>query len=132
MAVGSSVMVGSVLIASLCTSWGWFLFFFGFCFPAGIGTVYWVPIICGWEWFPSRKGLVSGLTIGGYGFGSFFFGFLTSAIANPHNLAPELPKDDSGDTDLLFPAVVGEQVPRMFRLCLIFWALQALAASLLV
>ena len=55
----------------------------GVFFPAGTGLVYCTPIVCGWEWFPDNKGLVSGLIAGGYGFGAFIFGFLTTRIANP-------------------------------------------------
>ena len=51
----------------------------------GIGLLYWTPIICGWEWFPERKGLISGLIIGAFGFGALIFGFITTRIVNPEN-----------------------------------------------
>ena len=100
-------------------------------FPAGIGIVYWVPIMCGWEWFPDRKGLVSGLVVGGYGFGAFIFGYISTAIANPDDLKTAAPEDGS-TTDKLFPQHVAEEVPHMFRTCLILWVLLALCGVVLV
>ena len=52
--------------------------------------------MCGWEWFPNNKGLVSGLVVAGYGFGAFIFGFITTHIANPNDFKPEIPDDGSG------------------------------------
>ena len=61
------------------------MFFYCVGFPIGIGMTYWTPIMCGWEWFPNNKGLVSGLIVAGFGFGAFFFGFISTAIINPND-----------------------------------------------
>ena len=44
---------------------------------------YFVALICAWEWYPDRKGLVTGLTLGGYGFGSFIFAQISTKLVNP-------------------------------------------------
>ena len=111
--LGSLIMIAGVLIASMMESWWGFLFFYAIVFPFGIGIIYWPPIMCGWEWFPDNKGLVSGLIVGGYGFGAFIFGFISTAIANPDNDKPEKPKDGSTQ-DKLFPRSVADKVPEMF------------------
>ena len=85
-------------------------------YPIGIGMVYWPPIMCGWEWFPNNKGLVSGLIVAGYGFGAFFFGFISTAIVNPENVKVDK-KDGS-----FFPKSVSDNVPIMFHKCLLIWA----------
>ena len=114
------MMSSSILAATyMKTFWG-FALFYTVGFPLGIGFVYWTPTMCGWEWFPKNKGLISGLTLGGFGFGAFIFGFITTAIANPNNLKPEVPSDGS-TTDKLFPDSVAEKVPYMFRFCLAIW-----------
>jgi len=59
-------------------------------YAVGIGIAYWPPVICAWEWFPERKGLISGLIIGSYGLGAFFYNFITSAIVNPNNILPSI------------------------------------------
>jgi len=89
-------MCGSIFIASYMHNWWTFVFFYAVLFPIGIGIVYWIPIICAWEWFPERKGLVTGAILAGYGFGSFIFGFLSTAMVNPNNVRPEILDDGSG------------------------------------
>jgi len=103
--LGVTLMSGSIYAATFMKSWWAFFAFYCIGYPAGIGIVYWIPIMCGWEWFPNNKGLVSGLIVGGYGFGAFIFGFITTAIANPDNLKPQVPSDGS-TTDKLFPESV--------------------------
>lgn len=46
------------------------------------------PLVPSWEYFPEKRGLVSGLIVLGFGFGSFIFGFVSLAVANPHNESP--------------------------------------------
>ena len=60
--------------------------------------------------------------------GAFFFGFLTTAIANPNNEKPVMPDDGSSDHDKLMPKNVGEMVPHMFRVCLIIWVILGLTS----
>jgi hypothetical protein len=62
------------------------LFLYGIIFPIGIGLTYFIPLMCGWEWMPNNKGLVSGIILCGFGFGSFIFGFVAMAIVNPNNI----------------------------------------------
>lgn len=83
--VGSILCIGAFYMSSYMKTWYSFLFMYAIIFPIGVGLSYWTPIMCGWEHLPSRKGLVSGLVIGGFGFGAFIFGFISTAIANPNN-----------------------------------------------
>ena len=118
-------MCVSILVASFMKTWWTFIIFYGVLFPAGVGIVYWPPIICGWEWFPKNKGLISGLIVGGYGFGAFIFGFISTAIINP--------KDYKADKDSgYYPKEVGEKFPDALRIMLIMWAGLALIAVSLV
>ena len=34
--------------------------------------------------------MVSGIVVGGFGFGSFMFGFIAQAIVNPDDIEPDL------------------------------------------
>ena len=88
--------------------------------------------MCGWEWFPNNKGLVSGLIIGGFGFGAFIFAFVTTAIANPHDEKPAIPQDGSGTKNKLFSRDVAEKVPEMIHICLIFWSMLCILSILTV
>lgn len=130
MASGSAIMIVSIFIASTMTSWWGFVFWYCVMFPIGIGMVYWTPIMCGWEWFPENKGLISGLVVAGFGFGAFIFGFISTGIVNPNNLKANKPFVHDGTIDKIFPFEVAMRVPHMFRICLIFWSVFALIAIL--
>jgi len=83
--------------------------------PISWGLLYSVPVILSWEWFPERKGLISGLIIGAHGFASFISSFIAQAIVNPNNLMPD-------KITKLFPKEVTDNVPGMFNTQLIMYA----------
>lgn len=68
--------MSGVFFASFVESQGAFLVLYSVIYGSGIGLSYFTPLVCGWEWMPDKKGLASGIVIGGFGFGSFFFGLL--------------------------------------------------------
>jgi len=53
-----------------------FTIFYAGMMPISWGLLYSVPVILSWEWFPERKGLISGLIIGAHGFASFISSFI--------------------------------------------------------
>tara|TARA_B110000285_G_C15057436_1_gene580398 strand:- start:916 stop:1077 length:162 start_codon:yes stop_codon:yes gene_type:complete len=46
---------------------------YGIMCGIGVGITYFVPLVCAWEYFPERKGLVTGIIVGAYGFGAFIY-----------------------------------------------------------
>lgn len=73
---------------------------------------------------------MSGLVIGGFGFGAFAFGYISTNLVNPNNAKTSVPLDGSGSTDKLFPKDVADQVPHMLHVCLMIWTALALLAVL--
>jgi MFS family permease len=110
-------------MCTIVTSWWAFVYFYALQFPMGIGLVYYTPIVCCWEWFPEKKGLVTGIIVAGFGFGAFFFGFISTAILNPDDLSSNIVPPDSVSMDRLYPEEVALRVPKMFRTCLVIWAI---------
>jgi len=49
------------------------MFFYGVIGGIGCGINYMVPLVCAWDHFPNRKGLMTGIIVGAYGFGSFLY-----------------------------------------------------------
>ena len=45
-----------------------------------------VPLIAAWKYYPDNKGLVGGIILGFYGFGSFIYSQIARAIVNPNNM----------------------------------------------
>lgn len=68
--------------------------------------------------------MVSGLIIGGFGFGAFFFGFISFAQVNPNNANPDL-KVDGG---VIFSPDRPEasKFPEMLRVNIIIWSVLVL------
>jgi len=62
----------------------------------------------GWLWFPNRPGLISGIIIGGFGFGALAFGPIASKLVNPNN--------ENQDADGHFPTSVSDRVPYMLQM----------------
>lgn len=97
----------------------------------GCGMNYLVPLICGWEWFPERKGLVSGLTLGGYGFGSFIFSLISTKLVNPEGKSAEIEDPNNKDVKFFTPDVA-DRVPMMLRTLVYIWAGFVFVAVLLI
>ena len=86
----------------------------------GCGTCYFVALICSWEYFPHRKGLVTGITLGGYGFGSFIFAQISTKLVNPDGIQPSV-YDPANDVNYFDPSVA-DRVPFMIRTLVYIWA----------
>jgi OFA family oxalate/formate antiporter-like MFS transporter len=67
------------------------------------------------RYFPTHKGLVTGLIMLGYGFGNLLDGLLFTFLANPYNATPTLEVHHNGMTDRLFTAEVSLRVPFALR-----------------
>lgn len=79
--------------------WWQFVVLFGIVFPIGCGLQFFTNINIGMEWFPENMGLMAGTMIGGYGSGVFFFGTLTTSIANPDDMKNQIPDYGAKTTD---------------------------------
>lgn len=91
---------------------------------------YMEPLVCGWEWFPKNKGLVTGCILGGYGFASFIFSQVSTKLVNPDNLSPIEDPDDPSIS--YFGDEVADRVPFMIRTLVYIWACLALIGVLLI
>jgi len=86
MLIGSLTMSLGCYLASYQTTLAPFLFFYSILFGTGIGMAYTSPLIMGFNWFPTRKGMVSGVVLAGFGLGGFFFNKIGSGFGNPLGL----------------------------------------------
>ena len=129
MLFGGSLCCISVFLSTMVQTFSAFMFFYAVLFPIGIGIVYWPPIMCAWEWFGERKGLATGLIIGGFGFGAFIFGYISTALANPHD---EKRVKDPVSGQMFFAPEVANQVPHMLRICVLIWVCLFLGGTILV
>lgn len=90
---------------------------------------YMIPLVCSMEYFPERKGLVTGIIVGSYGLGSFIFNLVATKIVNPTGAAADLRTPDPNLT--LFHPIVANRVPMLLRiLCMVWLCLVLISASL--
>jgi OFA family oxalate/formate antiporter-like MFS transporter len=111
--------LAGVFLSSFTTSLNLFIFLYAVWFSVGIGVAYLVPLVCGWEFYRAQKGMVSGIVIGGFGFGSFAFSYVWFAIANPNNETPE--EKVEGGTIFSIHQPESENAPRMLRVWVLLW-----------
>ncbi len=79
--LGLSFLMGSVLVSE---SRPWALYLtYGILGGAGIGFAYVCPIASAMKWFPDKKGLVTGLSVAGFGAGALFFAGPASTLLLP-------------------------------------------------
>ena len=86
LSAGTSVGLVMLMTSAFVTSFPLFLALFGLGYGICNGLTYMVPMHHGWLWYPDNPGLVSGIVIGGFGFGSLIFGNVARLIVNPENL----------------------------------------------
>ena len=128
-AVGAIISLGGVFASSYTVSVAPYLALYCLMNGLGCGMCYMVPLICGWEWFPQNKGLVTGCILGGYGFGSFIFSQISTKLVNPDNASPEANPDS--DIDYYGPEVA-DRVPMMIRTLVYIWSGLALISVFLI
>ncbi|KAG5443126.1 Oxalate:formate antiporter [Clonorchis sinensis] len=76
----------------------------------GLGLGYSVVIAVATSWFPARRGLVSGLIVGGFGLGALIFTPIQTAYINPDNV-----KVDNVTREFTDPVLL-DRVPNVFLL----------------
>lgn len=81
--IGTIFLVLGLAVAGLTASLPLLYLGFGVLGGIGVGFIYGTPIATCVKWFPDKKGLISGLAVGGFGLGSIVFApICTSVIAS--------------------------------------------------
>lgn len=115
-------LIGIFVSSFMEDYWVW-LGVYGTSFGFSIGCLYILPMQVAWKHFPNRIGLAGGIAASGFGFGSFFFNFISTAIANPKNLKAK---------DSIYPKEVGDNVPVMIQSLAGIWTVLVIIAALLI
>jgi OFA family oxalate/formate antiporter-like MFS transporter len=80
---GGLLLGAGMILASMSRSMGglgWFIATFGVLGGVGIGTAYVCPVSACLRWFPDKRGLVTGLSVAGFGAGGLVFAPLADAL----------------------------------------------------
>ena len=96
----------------------------------GSGAMYILILIAVWEWFPAKKGFVTGVTLTGFGLGLFVFSFVSTKLVNPDSKNPSIYDPDNDVT--YYDGTVADRVPFMLRVLAYIWSGLVFIAFVLV
>lgn len=85
---GGLIMGLGFILSSFVTSVPALIFTFGVVAGAGLACSYVTPVAATIKWFPDKKGLTVGITVSGFGFGAFVFGFIIEAAIRTFGIMP--------------------------------------------
>ncbi len=121
-ALGSAISLTGILASTYVKSYFLFTILYGGLYGMGIGLSYMAPLICCWEHFPNNRGLVSGIIIGAFGFGSFVFNILSTYLINPEDKKPLIAVAHGGSTDYFYHKNIADKAPTAMRTLVAIWA----------
>ena len=84
--LGGLLILTGYLLASLTSNPYLFIFLYTGLPSIGSGICYLIPIICAWEYYPNRKGLITGLILSAASICPFAFSFFFNYFFNPTNI----------------------------------------------
>jgi len=87
-AIAATIRISLQVAAAYITSFVPFALCYAFGYGICNGMTYLIPMHHGWLWFPNAPGLISGIIIGGFGFGALIFAPLATSIVNPNGEVP--------------------------------------------
>jgi OFA family oxalate/formate antiporter-like MFS transporter len=80
-AIAGGILLGlGMILASFAKSLAAIIVFYGIVSGIGIGFAYVCPISSGVKWFPDKRGLITGLSVAGFGAGALIVGPLARAL----------------------------------------------------
>ena len=87
-AIGGICIVLPLFVCSYITNLALFVALYSTLIGAGFGLLYMPALKNSWQYFPSKKGLISGLILSCYSIGAILWVVTTMQLANPHNQKP--------------------------------------------
>ncbi|CAI2369103.1 unnamed protein product [Moneuplotes crassus] len=128
--VGGVFAIGGVFLTSFLTNVTYFVIVYPLFYGFGIGITYLAPLVCGWEYFPERRGAVSGVIVGGFGFGSFIFSYVSLLIVNPEG--HQATQKVSGGMIFHPNDPVSSRAPLMLRVNCLCWLIILIISLILI
>ena len=112
--IGGLGLILPLILCSYTTNYYLFMFLYSFGTGFSFGILYMPALKHSWVYFPSHKGLVSGIILSFYSIGSIIAVILTQYVANPDNVSPVF---DYKKDEYIYPpeSEVTQAVPRMLR-----------------
>ena len=127
--LGGSISVLGIFGSSYTTRLDYFMIMYGLGSGLGNGIMYMVPLVCGWDYFPEKKGRVGGSLLCAYGFSSFILNLLSTGLVNPNDEKASI----YINKDLnYFSEDIAMRVPAMLRYLCVFFLVLTLICIVLI
>lgn len=78
--IGAGLLTAGLITGCFATTLPLLYLGYGVLGGAGVGFIYGVPIATCVKWYPDKKGMISGLTVAGFGLGSIVFAPVCTAL----------------------------------------------------
>lgn len=78
--VGGALLAVGMVVSSFASGIAMLVLGYGIISGIGIGFAYVCPISCGVKWFPDKRGLITGLSVAGFGAGALIVGPLARTL----------------------------------------------------
>lgn len=133
MSIGTILMVGSGIACSYITDVYLFMaVFLGVLMAMGPCFILIHSMWIIWSWYPTRKGLMTGFLMLGYGGGTSLITLLLTFLINPENRTPDLEVKVGNQTEYLFTPDIARRVPMALRTQSLIISCLSILALLLV
>jgi MFS transporter, OFA family, oxalate/formate antiporter len=86
--IGGMLICGSLNICSYIKNYVLFIFIYSVVVGMSFGILYMPGLKNAWQYFPSKKGLISGLILSCFSVGAILWTVISKAVANPRNEKP--------------------------------------------
>ena len=88
--LGGLIWVCAIYCAQFPVSFPVFLFVYSVIGGIGFGIVYFVPLLCAWSYFPTKRNLVAGSILCCFSLNAIVCSQITTQMVNPYNDKPEV------------------------------------------
>ena len=88
--LGGLIWVCAVYCAQFPSSFHIFIIVYSLVGGIGFGIVYFVPLLCAWSYFPTKRNLVAGFILMCFSLNAILTSAITTNMVNPDNDEPDI------------------------------------------
>lgn len=126
--VFSSILSIGLFLSSYATNFYLFATIYSIILGFCDGVIYTLPLWAGWKHYPTKRGFISGIITGGFGFGTIFFFVIAQQIVNPDNLKAS----DVMGREKFYAKEIYEKVPFMLRVMAVMVFVLAMIGTMMI
>jgi MFS family permease len=135
MMIGGLCICLPLFVCSYTTNFYLFVILYSVVIGLGFGLLYMLSVRNAWQFFPSKKGMISGSIMSCYSVGAIFWILLSKQVANPNNIKPlDIYRHGEDKVEYFYTAdsEVVKNVPIMLRTLAIIYAAMIVAATVCI